>query len=121
MTLARKSGLGEHPALGVHRCPDWAGQSLRMNGENKLTKEIDGIPLIKYAVKNILGSSVNEIIIVIKIVIKFVHSYPLWGGLTYLKQQTVLDSFGPGWANSFGSCWAHLGPGPCWDHSFGPC
>ena len=42
-----------------------AGLSSRMNGENKLTKEIDGIPLIKYAVKNILGSSVNEIIIVL--------------------------------------------------------
>ena len=31
-----------------------AGQSLRMKGENKLTKEIMDIPLIKYAVKNIL-------------------------------------------------------------------
>ena len=31
-----------------------AGQSLRMKGENKLTKEINGVPLIKYAVKNIL-------------------------------------------------------------------
>jgi len=42
-----------------------AGQSLRMKGENKLTKEINGVPLIKYAVKNILGSSVDELIIVI--------------------------------------------------------
>jgi len=42
-----------------------AGQSLRMKGENKLTKEIDGVPLIKYAVKNILGSSVDELIIVV--------------------------------------------------------
>ena len=42
-----------------------AGQSLRMNGENKLTKEINGIPLIKYAVKNILGSAVDELIIVV--------------------------------------------------------
>jgi molybdenum cofactor cytidylyltransferase len=42
-----------------------AGQSLRMKGENKLTKEIDGVPLIKYAVKNILGSSVDELIIVL--------------------------------------------------------
>jgi len=42
-----------------------AGQSLRMKGENKLTKEINGIPLIKYAVKNILGSAVDELIIVV--------------------------------------------------------
>ena len=41
-----------------------AGQSKRMNGENKLTKEIEGIPLIKYSVKNILGSAVDELIIV---------------------------------------------------------
>ena len=42
-----------------------AGQSKRMNGENKLTKEIQGIPLIKHSVKNILSSSVNELIIVL--------------------------------------------------------
>ena len=42
-----------------------AGQSLRMKGENKLIKEIDGAPIIKYAVKNILSSSVNEIVIVL--------------------------------------------------------
>ena len=42
-----------------------AGQSLRMKGENKLVKEIYGVPLIKYAVKNILGSSVDELIIVL--------------------------------------------------------
>ena len=41
-----------------------AGESKRMNGENKLIKEINGIPLIKYAVKNILGSTVDELIIV---------------------------------------------------------
>ena len=40
-----------------------AGQSKRMNGENKLTKEIKGIPLIKLSVKNILASSINELII----------------------------------------------------------
>ena len=42
-----------------------AGQSRRMNGENKLTKEIQGIPLIKLSVKNILASSINELIIVL--------------------------------------------------------
>ena len=42
-----------------------AGQSLRMNGENKLVREVDGIPLIKYAVKNILASMVDEIIVVV--------------------------------------------------------
>ena len=42
-----------------------AGQSSRMNGENKLSKEIDGIPLIRYAIKNILGSSIDELIIVL--------------------------------------------------------
>ena len=42
-----------------------AGQSLRMKGENKLIKKIDGIPLIKYAIKNILASTVDEVIIVL--------------------------------------------------------
>ena len=42
-----------------------AGQSKRMDGENKLTKEIQGIPLIKHSVKNILASSVDELIIVL--------------------------------------------------------
>ena len=42
-----------------------AGQSMRMNGENKLTKEIQGIPLIKLSVKNILASAINELIIVL--------------------------------------------------------
>ena len=42
-----------------------AGQSKRMNGENKLTKEIQGIPLIKLSAKNILASSINEMIVVL--------------------------------------------------------
>ena len=42
-----------------------AGQSKRMNGENKLTKKIKGTPLIKYSVKNILNSSIDELIIVL--------------------------------------------------------
>jgi len=42
-----------------------AGQSKRMNGENKLTKKILGIPLIKHSVKNILSSSVDELIVVL--------------------------------------------------------
>ena len=42
-----------------------AGQSKRMNGENKLAKKIQGIPLIKLSVKNILASSINELIIVL--------------------------------------------------------
>jgi len=42
-----------------------AGQSKRMNGENKLIKEIQGIPLIKLSVKNILASSIDELIIVL--------------------------------------------------------
>ena len=42
-----------------------AGQSKRMNGENKLSKKIQGIPLIKHSVKNILASSINELIIVL--------------------------------------------------------
>ena len=42
-----------------------AGESSRMEGENKLVKEINGIPLIKHAVKNILGSSIDELIIVL--------------------------------------------------------
>tara|TARA_Y100000590_G_scaffold191686_2_gene218035 strand:- start:2159 stop:2731 length:573 start_codon:yes stop_codon:yes gene_type:complete len=42
-----------------------AGQSKRMNGQNKLTKEINGIPLIKYSINNILESDINELIIVV--------------------------------------------------------
>jgi len=42
-----------------------AGQSKRMNGENKLTKEIKGTPLIKHSVQNILASSIDELIIVL--------------------------------------------------------
>ena len=42
-----------------------AGQSKRMKGENKLAKKIQGIPLIKHSVKNILASSIGELIIVL--------------------------------------------------------
>ena len=42
-----------------------AGTSSRMEGENKLIKEINGMPLIKHSIKNILGSAVDEIIIVL--------------------------------------------------------
>ena len=42
-----------------------AGQSKRMVGENKLTKKIRDISLIKHSVKNILASSVDELIIVL--------------------------------------------------------
>ena len=42
-----------------------AGQSKRMDGENKLTKKIRGIPLIKNSVKNILASPVDELIVVL--------------------------------------------------------
>ena len=42
-----------------------AGQSKRMNGENKLTKEIKDIPLIKLSVKNILASSIDELIVIL--------------------------------------------------------
>ena len=42
-----------------------AGQSKRMDGENKLTKEIQGVPVIKHSVKNILTSSVDELIVVL--------------------------------------------------------
>jgi len=42
-----------------------AGQSKRMVGENKLTKEIKGIPLIKLSVKNILASTIDELIVIL--------------------------------------------------------
>ena len=42
-----------------------AGESKRMEGENKLIKEINGIPLIKHAIKNILGSAIDELIIIL--------------------------------------------------------
>ena len=41
-----------------------AGQSKRMRGENKLIKEINGIPLIKLSIINILESCINELIII---------------------------------------------------------
>ena len=42
-----------------------AGQSKRMRGQNKLTKKINGLPLIKYSIKNILASKVDEVIVVL--------------------------------------------------------
>ena len=42
-----------------------AGLSSRMGGENKLSKKINGLPLVSHAIKNILGSAVNEIIVVL--------------------------------------------------------
>ena len=42
-----------------------AGQSKRMVGENKLAKKIQDVPLIKHSVKNILVSSIDELIIVL--------------------------------------------------------
>ena len=42
-----------------------AGQSKRMEGKNKLIKKIQGIPLISRCVKNILTSSIDELIIVL--------------------------------------------------------
>jgi molybdenum cofactor cytidylyltransferase len=72
-----------------------AGQSSRMNGINKLTKEIDGIPVIKHSTKNILNSAVNELIVVLghekEIIeniigfnkkIKFVHNKEFINGIS---------------------------------------
>tara|TARA_B100000029_G_scaffold403489_1_gene403285 strand:- start:1132 stop:1704 length:573 start_codon:yes stop_codon:yes gene_type:complete len=42
-----------------------AGQSKRMNGENKLIKKVKGKPLILHSVENILASSIDELIIVL--------------------------------------------------------
>ena len=42
-----------------------AGQSKRMVNENKLLKEYKDLPLIKHAIKNILNSSIDELIIVL--------------------------------------------------------
>ena len=42
-----------------------AGQSKRMGKENKLTKKINGTPLINHSIKNILASAVDELIIVL--------------------------------------------------------
>ena len=42
-----------------------AGESKRMGGENKLLKEINGIPLLNYSIKNILGSSIDELIVIL--------------------------------------------------------
>ena len=42
-----------------------AGTSTRMAGENKLSKEINGIPLINYSIKSILSSSIDELVIVV--------------------------------------------------------
>ena len=42
-----------------------AGESKRMENENKLLKEIDGISILQYSIKNILGSAIDELIIVL--------------------------------------------------------
>ena len=42
-----------------------AGKSSRMFGENKLSKEFKNLPLIKHSVKNLLASSVDELIVVL--------------------------------------------------------
>jgi len=42
-----------------------AGQSKRMNGDNKLVKKIRDTPLIKHSVNNILASSIDKLIIVL--------------------------------------------------------
>ena len=42
-----------------------AGQSKRMKGENKLIKQMKGIPLIQHSVKNILLSPIDELIIIL--------------------------------------------------------
>ena len=42
-----------------------AGQSKRMKGKNKLSEQIRGIPLIKHSVKNILDSTIDELIVVL--------------------------------------------------------
>ena len=42
-----------------------AGQSKRMNGENKLNKIINNQPLIKHSINNILKSNIDELIIVV--------------------------------------------------------
>ena len=42
-----------------------AGRSTRMSGENKLVKDFHRIPLIKHSVRNILASSIDELIIVL--------------------------------------------------------
>ena len=41
-----------------------AGESKRMNGENKLTKLIKGKPLINHSINNILESSIDNLIII---------------------------------------------------------
>ena len=42
-----------------------AGQSKRMGDENKLTKKIQGVPLIQRSIQNILSSSIDELIVVL--------------------------------------------------------
>ena len=42
-----------------------AGQSKRMNGENKLVKKIKATSVINHSVRNIMASSIDELIIVL--------------------------------------------------------
>ena len=42
-----------------------AGESKRMNGRNKLIEKVNGEPLIKHSVRNILESSIDELIIIV--------------------------------------------------------
>ncbi|MBD24805.1 MAG: 4-diphosphocytidyl-2C-methyl-D-erythritol kinase [Candidatus Marinimicrobia bacterium] len=41
-----------------------AGQSRRMEGQNKLLMQIDGIPLVRHTVERIIASNINEIVVV---------------------------------------------------------
>ena len=42
-----------------------AGSSSRMKGENKLMKKVKGKPLIQHSINNLLGSAVDEIVIIL--------------------------------------------------------
>jgi len=40
-------------------------ESIKINGKNKLTVELNGVALINHAIKNILGSAINELIVIL--------------------------------------------------------
>lgn len=55
----------QRPSSSVSALVMAAGASRRMRGENKLLRQIDGEPLIKRAVKQILQSKAQEVIVVV--------------------------------------------------------